>query len=95
MASTAKFLLEKGADPTRKNKYGTTALHFAARTGNDTLTRKLVDLPNVNVNETDSIGSQVLNMMTDVFIWLKNLKIVMETKYFSDFQYCCQHIKNT
>ena len=52
MASTAKFLLEKGADPTRKNKYGTTALHFAARTGNVALTWALLNSPNVNVNET-------------------------------------------
>ena len=43
MASTAKFLLEKGADPTRKNKYGTTALHFAARTGNVALTWSLLN----------------------------------------------------
>ena len=62
MASTAKFLLEKKADPTRKNKYGTTALHFAARTSNVALTRTLVNLPGVNVNETDNIGSQVFNM---------------------------------
>ena len=52
MASTAKFLLEKGADPTRKNKYGTTALRFAARTGNVALTWALLNSPNVNVNET-------------------------------------------
>ena len=80
MASTAKFLLEKGADPTRKNKYGTTALHFAARTGNVALTRTLLDLPGVNVNETDNIGSQVIYMTTDVFIWLKKLKIIAESE---------------
>ena len=80
MASTAKFLLEKGADPTRKNKYGTTALHFAARTGNVALTRTLLDLPGVNVNETDNIGSQVIYMTTDVFIWLKKSKIIAESE---------------
>ena len=80
MASTAKFLLEKGADPTRKNKYGTTALHFAARTGNVALTRTLLDLPGVNVNETDNIGSQVIYMTTDIFIWLKKLKIIAESE---------------
>ena len=52
MASTAKFLLEKGADPARKNKYGTITLHFAARTGNVALTWALLNSPNVNVNET-------------------------------------------
>ena len=51
MASTAKFLLEKGADPTRKNKYGTTALHFAARRGNMKVCQMLLD--NTGLDSTD------------------------------------------
>ena len=72
MASTAKFLLEKGADPTRKNKYGTTALHFAARTGNVALTRALLNSPNVNVNETGENGSQVPTLPIQIFICLRS-----------------------
>ena len=62
MTSTAKLLIERGADPTVSNKYGITALHFAARTGNSVITRMLLKLPDVNVNKADATGLRVIEI---------------------------------
>ena len=62
MTSTAKLLIERGADPTVSNKYGITALHFAARTGNSVITRMLLKHPYVNVNKADATGSRVIEI---------------------------------
>ena len=68
MTSTAKLLIERGANPTVSNKYGTTALHFAARTGNSVITRMLLEIPDVNVNEADATGSRVLKIFKYLLI---------------------------
>ena len=54
MASTAKLLIERGADAAIKNTYGTTALHFSARRGNGELCEALLALPLVDVNAVDN-----------------------------------------
>ena len=53
MTSTASFLITKGADVMFKNKYGTTALHYASRRGNKVLVLKILEVPNVDINVQD------------------------------------------
>lgn len=54
MKLSAKLLIERNAKATIRNKYGTTALHFAARRGNADLCKLLLDKPNVDINATDN-----------------------------------------
>ena len=54
MASAAKCLLQRGADATVGTKYGSTALHFAARRGNAQLCQELLNIPGVEANVEDN-----------------------------------------
>lgn len=47
----AKALLIRNADPCATNKYGTHALHFAARRGNRVLCEEILNKPCVNINQ--------------------------------------------
>lgn len=51
MTSVAKLLIEKGANLQAENRYGTTALHFAARRGNMKVCQVLLD--NTGLDSTD------------------------------------------
>ena len=51
MTSVAKLLIEKGANLQAENRYGTTALHFAARRGNLKVCQMLLD--NAGLDSTD------------------------------------------
>ena len=49
-----RTLLKRQADATIRNKYGTTALHFAARRGNLESCQLLLDTAGVDVNMKDN-----------------------------------------
>ena len=50
---TLKVLIKRGADPSLKSSNGSTALHFAARRGNDQITELLLGHAKVDVNAKD------------------------------------------
>ena len=60
--STVDALLHGGADPSIKDKKGSTPLHFAARRGNDEIVKVLLEHPKVNVDARDSYGKTALHM---------------------------------
>jgi ankyrin repeat protein len=56
------FLLENGADPLTKDKFGATALHLAAITGHDNTVKSLTDSPEgrITINSQDNKGDTAL-----------------------------------
>lgn len=56
MPSIAKLLIQHGACSSARNIYGSTALHFAARAGNEELCRILMDTFSIHIDATDSVG---------------------------------------
>ena len=54
--------MQGGADPSIKDKKGSTPLHFAARRGNDEIVKLLLEHPKVNVDDRDSSGKTALHM---------------------------------
>ena len=55
MPSIAKLLIQHGAYLSARNIYGSTALHFAARAGNEELCRMLLDTIGIFIDTTDSV----------------------------------------
>lgn len=60
--STVNTLLERGADPSVKGRKGDTALHFAARRGNEDVVKILLQHSKVNVNDKDVSGKTALHL---------------------------------
>ena len=60
--STVNTLLERGADPSVKGRKGDTALHFAARRGNEEIVKILLQHSKVNVNDKDASGKTALHL---------------------------------
>jgi len=58
---TAKYLLQKAADPCLSNKHDVSPLHFASKYGNVSLCRLLVDYK-ANINQVDIWGATPLMM---------------------------------
>jgi len=54
--------LQGGADPSIKDKKGSTPLHFAARRGNDEIVKVLLEHPKVKFDDRDSSGKTALHM---------------------------------
>ena len=59
---TAKLLIHRGANPALKSTNGSTALHFAARRGNDQVAGLLVHHAKVDVNARDSAHMTALHL---------------------------------
>ena len=60
--STVEALLQAGADPSIKDRKGSTPLHFAARRGNDEIVKVLLKHPKVKIDVRDSYGKTALHM---------------------------------
>ena len=60
--NTVNVLLERGADPSGKDKNGSTPLHFAARRGNEEIVKVLLEHPKVCVNVIDGSGKTPLHL---------------------------------
>ena len=60
--TTVNVLLERGADPSVKDKNGSTPLHFAARRGNEEIVKVLLEHPKVCVNVIDGSGKTPLHL---------------------------------
>lgn len=54
MPSIAKLLIQYGAYSSARNIYESTALHYAARAGNEELCRILMGTIGINIDATDS-----------------------------------------
>ena len=59
---TAKLLIQRGANPALTSTNGSTALHFAARRGNDQVAELLVRHAKVDVNSMDSAHMTALHL---------------------------------
>ena len=59
---TAKLLLQRGANPALISTNGSTALHFAARRGNEEVAELLVHHDRVDVNSKDSAHMTALHL---------------------------------
>ena len=59
---TFDALLQGAADPSIKDKKGSTPLHFAARRGNDEIVKVLLEHPKVKVDDRDSSGKTAFHM---------------------------------
>jgi len=59
---TVKMLIQRGANPTLVSTNGSTALHFAARRGNDQVAELLVHHAKVDVNAKDSTHMTALHL---------------------------------
>lgn len=57
-----KLLIQRGADPALVSNNGSTALHFAARRGNDQVAELLLRHTNVDVNSKDSSYMTALHL---------------------------------
>lgn len=60
--ATAKLLIERGANPALVSTNGSTALHFAARRGNEQVAELLVHHAKVDVNSKDSVHMTALHL---------------------------------
>lgn len=54
--------MERGANPSVKGRKGDTALHFAARRGNEDVVKILLQHSKVNVNDKDVSGKTALHL---------------------------------
>ena len=59
---TAKLLIQRGANPALESTNGSTALHFAARRGNEQVAELLVHHAKVDVNSKDSVHMTALHL---------------------------------
>ena len=59
---TAKLLIQRGANPALISTNGSTALHFAARRGNEEVAELLVHHDRVDVNSKDSAHMTALHL---------------------------------
>ena len=59
---TAKLLIQRGANPALTSTNGSTALHFAARRGNDQVAELLVHHAKVDINSKDSAHMTPLHL---------------------------------
>ena len=59
---TAKLLIQRGANPALISSNGSTALHFAARRGNEQVAELLVRHAKVDVNSKDSAHMTALHL---------------------------------
>ena len=85
--TTAKLLVERGADVTKADKHSRTALHFAAQHGNKELCTILLDKmtqewQNKNINAKDETGVCMKPFLCIFFIIVGHSALVGETLVF-------------